>query len=228
MQYTRHVNWEMFRKRKRSESISTSQETVSQIEKISTILKDKYHKGILTQASKGTVIFNICVQLSAEDVGRVLQLDFVDPGRSLLFCNQYSMVFEVGCSVGKRPRASTLDEDVVPDWKGLRDFLNHGNFTPPELKEMKEYIAPSAHESLNTILETVQLTLFSAGIRTNSCQYRHKKPYYTIVIKLESNQVIAAPVLGKLRKYGTKAIKSIQLTFDKISNSIKLIFKVRL
>lgn len=224
-----HVSWEMFRKRKRSETTSTSQETVSQIETVSTILKDKYHKGILTQASKGTVIFNICVQLSVEDVGRVLRLDFVDPERSLLFCNQFSLVFEVAVDKEpKRARTTSSDEDVVPDWKGLRDFLNHGDFTPPGSKEMKEYIPPSARETMDTILETVQLTLFSAGIRTKSCQYRHKKPYYTIVIRLEPNQVVGALVLGKIRAFGTKAIKSIKLAFDKSSNSINIILKVRL
>ena len=216
------------------------------IHNVSLILKGKFHRGILTQRARevgldrpgsgsgpttGNVIFNICGQIGAEDIQRVLAQPYVSRADTYFYCNQFSLVFVVGLTTlaGAQRNQQKPNNTEILDYAALREFVSKQHFQPPPVHSCIGFIHPSAYEALNSMLEIVHFVLFTEAVHVADSRYRNKPPYHTATVQLSHNQRLRAGILDKLVNLQLQeaTIKSISIVFDKRSNSMKLIIRVR-
>ena len=214
------------------------------INKLAKLLVGKFHKGVLVDKHEKHVIFNICTQLKIDDINSVTKQSFVRQKDTRFYCNQYSLVFEIGLNLdgAVKPGQSSLKSKALAvagagtgtgpalDWVSLREFAKSESFDSPPINSCIGFIPPPAYEALNSLLEIIHFVLFTARVDIQESLYQTKKPYYNIIVQLAPNQTLKVLPLLQIKQLGLDrvAIKTIALVFDKGSNALKVIVRVQL
>lgn len=199
------------------------------INELAKLLDGKYRKGVLVNKNEDHVIFNVCTQLKLEDIERVLERSFVVRDETRFYCNQYSLVFEVGLNLNGREEVGGKTKSNALNWVSLREYAASESFEPPPINSCIGYIPPAVYEALTGLLEIVHFVLFTAKIDFSESLYQTKTPYYNVIVQLASNQTLKVDPLITVKQLclDTVKIKSIALVFDKGSNAMKLIMRVQ-
>ena len=211
------------------------------IEELCKILSYNFHEGVLFQqvglgenrAYGGKIIFNICSQLTHNDVASVLSKSYVLSKDTILYCNQFALVFQVCVCT---PQASLLKEDPIDngndqvDYATLHKFLEKRQTDDVQAVKTIGFIPPKVCDAMNSVLEAMKFILFTHNICLQGVEYRNKRPFYLLSLTLEKGQDIQAIVLKEmhaLNVVGGKTV-SVCIAFNKPSNSLKFIIKVSL
>lgn len=195
------------------------------------VLKDKYRKPVLSNEGGSALIFNICTRLCIEDVEKVLDRPYVDSTTAKLRCNQYSLSLHLKLDMS-RPfldPGSRHNTQFALDWVALREFAKAKTYEPPAISSCLGVFHATAYEALNSILEIIHFVLFTANVQTVESIYQNKKPFYNVIIRLSVDQVIPATILVKIKslRFEKGKLKALSLVFDKNTNSMKIIARIK-
>ena len=223
------------------------------IRHLSKILQDKFHKGVLAQNTWGNgvipgsknrniVIFNICGQMSSALIDQVLSQSFVVRDETYFYCNQFSLVFEIGLKLEKpveytvrsKPENKQtigfgpVSANEIVQTKAFREWVTSQKFQPPPVDACVGFIHPNAYNALNYLLEIVYFLLVTADVIVTSSFYKQKQPFHTAIIQLAQNQILPVTTLEKIKNLnvGTTTVKALSIVFHKASNSMRLIVRV--
>ena len=251
------------RKRRRIDDDGDENQRVNRdlaIQHLSKVLQGKFYKGILAQSrqsgfrSRNIAIFNIYGQMSYDLVSHVLVQPFVLPGHTYFYCNQFSLVLEIGLNLKdpvkcKAPKPLQLQLQLkdnnnnnrnkdkafvfagsseIIDSLAFRQYSTSEQFKPPKVDSCVGFIHPKVYNSLNFLLEIISFVLLTAEVEVHSSFYQNKPPFHTVIVQLAPNQILPARELEKIKSVGVgnTRIKTMAVVFHKASNSMRLLCRV--